>query len=208
MIEEGGVGQTPLTEEQRVGLLLPLTDQVELNAAEARAIAQARTWALVRSRPLSSSQVLREEWLKQLHKKMFNSVWVWAGIYRRSDVNIGNVAWPQVPTAIREALGDATFLIDHRIDSGMTMVEVAVRIHHKLVVVHPFPNGNGRWSRLVADILMRANGARPLSWGAGADLQGGSDTRSQYLASLREADNGDFRQLIAFAQSSSRRTQV
>jgi len=201
MLDEPGPGQTPLTDEQKAGLLLPLRTQAELNAAEANSIAKARTSAMVRSRPLSSAQVLREEWLKRLHRRMFDSIWKWAGTYRQTDVNIGNVSWPQVPTAMREALDDATFWMDHREGNEMMVVEVAVRVQHKLVAVHPFPNGNGRWSRLVADLLMHSQGARPLSWGGGVNMQAQGHTRSTYLAALYAADNGDFRDLIAFAQS-------
>lgn len=200
MIDEAGLGQTPLTDEQKAGLLLPITTQADLNAAEAASIAKARTWAMVRSRPVSSAQVLREDWLKRLHKKMFDSVWKWAGTYRHADVNIGNVPWPQVPTAMREALDDARFWVGHRKDNAMTMVEVAVRVQHRFVSVHPFPNGNGRWSRLVADLLMRAQGAGQLSWGGDANLQAQGDVRVAYLAALRAADDGDFQDLIKFAQ--------
>ena len=199
MLEQKGSGQTPLTEEQKAGLLLPLTNQAELNAAEAAAIAKARTWAMVRSRPFSSDQVLREEWLKKLHRRMFSSIWKWAGSYRREEVNIGDVAWWQVPTAMREALDDARSLVEGREANAMTLTEVAVRVQHKLVLVHPFPNGNGRWSRLVADLLMRSTGARPLSWGGGPNLQDPGETRDSYLAALRSADRGDFDALIAFA---------
>lgn len=201
MLDPTGPGQTPLTDEQKAGLRLPLTTRAELNAAEAESIAKARTWAMVRSRPLTSDQLLREEWLKQLHKRMFDSIWTWAGSYRREDVNIGRVPWPQVPTAMREALDDAAFWVGNRTASGMTVAEVAVRVQHKLVLVHPFPNGNGRWSRLVADLLMRSKGARPLSWGGGASLQTEGETRNAYLAALRSADDGDFDALIAFANS-------
>jgi Fic-DOC domain mobile mystery protein B len=201
MLEEPGPGQTPLTKEQKAGLLLPLVTQVELNAAEADSIVNARTWAMVRSRSLSSAQVLREDWLKRLHKRMFDSIWKWAGTYRHADVNIGRVSWPLVPTAMREALDDSTFWVDHREQNQMTLVEVAVRIQHKLVAVHPFPNGNGRWSRLVADLIMRSEGGRPLSWGGGVNLQALGETRRSYLAALRSADEGDFRALITFAQS-------
>lgn len=201
MREEAERGQTPLNDEQKAGLLLPLSTQAELNAAEANAIAKARTWAMVRSGAFSSGQVLREDWLKRLHKRMFDSIWKWAGTYRRADVNIGNVSWPQVPTAMQEALGDATFWVDNREDNNMTMVEVAVRVQHKFVVVHPFPNGNGRWSRLVADLIMRSQGAQQLSWGGGKNLGTDADARRSYLAALRAADGGDFQELITFAQS-------
>lgn len=200
MIDDAGLGQTPLAEDQKAGLVLPIATQADLNAAEADSIAKARTWAMVRSRPLSSTQVLREDWLKRLHKEMFQSIWRWAGTYRQVDVNIGNVPWPQVPTAMREALDDAKFWVDHRADNDMTMVEVAVRVQHKLVSVHPFPNGNGRWSRLVADLLMRSQGSGPLSWGGGSHLHADGDVRGTYLAALRSADDGDFQDLVRFAQ--------
>lgn len=194
-------GQTPLTQEQRAGLLLPLVTQADLNAAEADAIVKARTWAMVRTRPLPASRILDEAWLKQLHRRMLAPVWHWAGTYRRVDVTIGDVPWAMVPTAMREALDDCGFWVQHRTANEMSLDEVAVRVHHRLVSVHPFPNGNGRWSRLVADLLVRAEHGTPLTWGGGTDLRLQGGTRAQYMDALRSADRGDLRDLIAFARS-------
>jgi Fic-DOC domain mobile mystery protein B len=198
MLDPSIDGQTPLDEDQKAGLLLPVVTQGELNAAEADAILKARIWAMVRTRPLPAHLIIDETWLKQFHKRMLAPVWDWAGSYRRTDVYIG-VPWPQIPTAMREALDYSRFWLENRIANDMTMVEVAVRVHHKLVLVHPFPNGNGRWSRLVADLLVRSAREAPLTWGGGEDLQAAGSTRTAYVAALRAADSGDFRDLIAFA---------
>lgn len=198
MLETPVDGQTPLDDEQKKGLLLPLTTQAELNAAEAEAILKARSWAMVRARPLPSTQILQEKWLQQLHKRMLAPVWQWAGSYRRADVYFG-VPWVQVPTAMRGALNDSRYWVENRALLNMTIVEAAVRVQHKLVVVHPFPNGNGRWSRLVADLLVHAERHPRLTWGAGADLRSSGQARTAYIEALRAADNGNFEGLIAFA---------
>lgn len=194
-------GQTPLTVEQQAGLLLPITTRESLNAAEAEAILAARSWAMVRARPVPSGRILDERWLRQLHRRMLGPVWQWAGTYRRVDVSIGSVPWPHVPTAMREAIDDCAFWVAQRAVNEMPLDEVAVRVHHRLVCVHPFPNGNGRWSRLVADLIVRAERGAPLTWGAGADLRATSGTRAAYMAALRAADHGDVRDLVAFARS-------
>jgi Fic-DOC domain mobile mystery protein B len=78
--------------------------------------------------------------------------------------------------------------------------EIAVRFHHRLVQIHPFPNGNGRHGRLMADLLvMRLKGER-FSWG-NANLQDAGELRRRYIAALQAADGYDIGPLLAFARS-------
>src|SRR6266567_8298122 len=78
--------------------------------------------------------------------------------------------------------------------------EIAVRFHNRLVLTHPFPNGNGRHARLIADVLAMKLGRPAFTWGA-ADLVNQGKARARYLDAIRTADNGDIQPLIAFARS-------
>ncbi len=98
---------------------------------------------------------------------------------------------------MRQAIGDAEFPLGHK---SYPMDELAARYHHRLVCIHPFPNGNGRWSRLVADLLVVQSGLERFTWGS-ANLRSASVVRRSYIEALQAADNQNFAPLIAFARS-------
>ncbi len=187
-------GQTPLSDEEKLGLIPSYISTVgELNEWEYENILQGQKWALGQRK----RDVLSEEFVKLLHKKMFGDTWEWAGQYRQSNKNIGVPAY-LVPVEIREVLdgvrsweGENTFPVR----------EIAARLHHRLVKVHPFPNGNGRHTRFLADLYLLRIGQRPFEWGGGSNLRWQSDLKQQYLFALREADNLNYRPLLEFAES-------
>ena len=183
---------TPLTPEERNGLIPTyLTLRGELNELEQQNIADADRWSFGRKR-----NVLGEPFLRGLHRRMFNRVWRWAGKYRTSERNLGIESY-RIETELHQALGDVRYWIDHK-----TYVpdEIAVRFHHRLVSIHPFPNGNGRWSRLAADLLSVSLGGERFTWGR-ANLQAPGDVRRRYIDALKAADNHDVAPLLAFARS-------
>ncbi len=127
---------------------------------------------------------------------MFGQVWVWAGTYRTSNTNIG-VNRSEIRIRLYELLDNVRYWVEH---DTFPADEIAIRFHHGLVAVHPFPNGNGRWSRLMADLLAIRIGQPPFTWGR-STLRGPDQTRQAYIAALKAADNHDFSKLIAFARS-------
>jgi Fic-DOC domain mobile mystery protein B len=131
---------------------------------------------------------------------MFATVWTWAGKYRRSDKNIG-VDWHYVGSSVEEVLADCRAWMADTSPNRMSNDEIAVRLHHRLVVVHPFPNGNGRHARTVADLLADSLGHPMFSWGGGGSLADPGGARSAYIVALIAADGGDLAPLIAFARS-------
>ena len=175
------------------GLIPGLTTQGELNAFEARNIASALQWAL-RSRTLKR-ELFTSSGLVLLHKRMFNITWRWAGHLRKRETYIG-VTPTQIPVALAALCGDVAYQVEHQV---FGWDELAVRFHHRLVLIHPFPNGNGRHARLAADLLLHYNGQTMLSWGAGLTQSGA--VRSAYLAALRQADKGDIEPLLAFVRT-------
>ncbi len=184
---------TPLTPEETDGLIPShVALRGELNELEQHNILAASVWAFGRRRdPFSEGFALG------LHKRMFDQVWRWAGQFRTSDKNIG-VDHRTIHVRLRQALDDARYWVAHNTYSND---EIAVRFHHALVFIHPFPNGNGRWSRLMADLLIVLLGGKRFSWGGGGTLRSADETRFAYVAALRAADNHDFAPLNAFARS-------
>jgi Fic-DOC domain mobile mystery protein B len=137
--------------------------------------------------------------LKQLHRRMFDRTWRWAGSFRTSDANIG-VHWPQIAEDLKNLCDDVVYQSAH---SVYPPDETAVRFHHRLVLIHPFPNGNGRHARLAADLLIRRLGGTAFGWGSATLVREGT-ARQEYLAALREADGGNLERLIGFARTEPR----
>ncbi len=183
---------TPLTPEEREQLIPSyITLRHELNEAEQVNIGQALRWATSRKR-----DVLDPDLLSTLHARMFGDVWRWAGQYRTTARNIGVDAY-RIPMEVRQAVDDVRYWVEHE---TFPPDEIAVRFSHRLVAIHPFPNGNGRFSRLVGDLLARRLGRPPFSWGR-ADLVDAGETRARYVEALRAADAHDVRPLLLFARS-------
>lgn len=191
---------TPLTEEERRGLRLPVLTRSELNQVEAENISEAMLWLFQSRRRLRPETVVQESWLTRLHKRMYDKIWTWAGAYRTSDRNLGVRHW-QVRIEMRTCEADARAWLADTGPTRLNADECAIRFGYRLVVIHPFPNGNGRWSRLASDALAVALGSRRFSWGS-ASLTEPSQSRGSYIAALQAADHtGDFRPLLRFARS-------
>lgn len=191
-IFEADDNSTPLTAEEKDGLKLKwITLRSELNEAEARNIAQAQIWLMSNK----NKDVCSDTFLQELHKKMFGDVWKWAGTYRTSERNIGVVPY-QIPIKLMQLFDDVKFWIENKTYSNR---EIAVRLHHKLVQIHPFPNGNGRISRLMADLVLEKLEGTKFYWG-NTNLVNVSEVRSAYIAALRKADAGDYSALMEFTQ--------
>jgi Fic-DOC domain mobile mystery protein B len=183
---------TPLEAEERHALIPTyITLRRELNEAEQVNIAGALRWLSSRRR-----EVLDERFLRALHKQMFGQVWRWAGTYRQTARNIGVDAW-RIPMDVAGAIDDARYWVEHQTYSPD---EIALRFSHKLVAIHPFPNGNGRFSRLVGDLLAEQLGRPRFTWGS-VNLVDPNATRRSYVQALRAADGHDLAELIAFARS-------
>ena len=186
---------TPLTAEEQEGLRQTwITTRADLNEAEQINIDQAVAWTA----KLGDRELLTEEFVFDLHTRMFGDVWTWAGTRRNTGENIG-VDPLQIYLRLGGLLGDARYWIQ---ESTYPPDEIAVRLHHGLVFIHPFPNGNGRHARLMADLLIVQLGAQPFTWGGGGTLEDIGHLRDRYIHDLREADHHhEFGPLLEFARS-------
>ncbi|MFA5834875.1 MAG: mobile mystery protein B [Bacteroidota bacterium] len=189
-------GQTPLTPEELDELKIKsIATRGELDELEQQNIEKAFEWLMGRS--LSVDKILSEEFIFDLHKRMLGDVWSWAGIQRKSNKNIG-VDWTQIRTELRALIVDTKYWIEHHVFSED---EIAIRFKYRLVSIHCFPNGNGRHSRLMADIIIeKIYGGELFTWGSGNLIQKGQ-TRSNYLTALKTGDVNSIDELLKFARS-------
>jgi len=189
-------GQKPLDEDEKDGLLIPtIATRNELDEFEQENIERAILWTLKRAfRP---EQLFSEDFVRLVHKQMYQTVWAWAGEFRRTNKNIGVDKW-QIASELRYLLDDLRYWFEY---STYPPDELVIRFKHRLVSIHCFPNGNGRHSRLMADILISKLYKRPVfSWGATSLVKQGQ-ARKLYLAAVRAADAGVIEPLISFART-------
>lgn len=187
---------TPVAHEEREGLLQTwVTHRRDLNDAEQGNILKAAIWAR-RSRGLTAVRLLNDSFARTLHERMFGEVWSWAGTYRQTERNIG-IDSHRISVALVTVFDDVRYWVEH---ATYAPDEIALRLHHRLVAIHPFPNGNGRHARLMADLLIEKLGGEPFSWGGGS-LADVGELRSRYVAALRAADGHELEPLLAFARS-------
>ena len=185
-------GATPLDPDERLGLLHDyVTTRAELNELEQANIISAMQW-IGRQRRLDILDVGKS---LRLHRECFGEVWAWAGQFRKTEKNIG-IAPYLIGVESGKALDDARYWVENETFSPL---EAAARLHHRLVQIHPFPNGNGRWARIMSDEYLRQYYDRPpIDWAAGQVLDNDSPRRTEYIAALRAADGYEFDPLLKF----------
>jgi len=189
-------GQTPLDEDEKDGLLInTIATRGELDEFEQQNIEEAVQWTLERS--FKPDTIFTEDFVRLVHKRMYANVWKWAGAFKNTNKNIGTDKW-QISAELRNLLDDLSYWHQNNV---YPPDEIALRFKHRLVSIHCFANGNGRHSRLMADIIIEKIYRKPVfTWGT-TNLYNKSDARLAYLTALRSADKGDYCLLLAFARS-------
>lgn len=188
-------GATPLDPSEVEGLRFPhITTRAELDELEQANIEQGLRW-LPRRR---GGDVLAEEFLRELHRKLFGDVWSWAGRYRLTEKTIG-ISPIMIQVQLRQHLENAKLWAA---DGVFSPLEAGARFHHRLVQIHLFTNGNGRHSRIAADLYLEDYFHHPaIDWAGGFDLQVDNARRGSYISALRAADQGEFQPLLSFVGS-------
>lgn len=186
-------GATPFNYDD-IHNLIPqhITTQSQLNEWEQRNILKAEKWLF----SFRKKNILTIDFLKKLHLKMFNETWTWAGKYREYQTNVGCVFF-EIPAHLKILCDDVSFWLEN---NTFTEKEMAVRFHHRLVQIHPFPNGNGRYGRLATDAFLVSLKLKHFTWGR-INLVEPSQTRGRYIKALREADQGNYEDLLSFVES-------
>ena len=183
-------GAPPLDLDELAGLKFKhITTRNQLDELEQANIVKGLLWL---KKNISRNDVLTSHFAMDLHKALFKDVWAWAGTYRLTEKNIGIDPFT-IPVELRNLLDDLAAWT--KFDT-YPATEAVLRFHHKLVKIHPFPNGNGRFSRIYADIVAEKYfGIAPIAWG-GKDLDIMTQTRKDYINALRVADGGDLSLLL------------
>jgi Fic-DOC domain mobile mystery protein B len=187
-------GNTPLSPDELADLIPNLATKEELNEWERENILLARAWVIA-SRT-GAVDMASDEYVRKLHGKMFDQTWKWAGEYRCTEKNIG-VPFREIRERLVALFDDVRYWIEN---STYSLDEISVRFHHRLVLIHAFPNGNGRHARLIADVLALKLGRPEFTWGS-VNLVKEGEARDKYLEAIRTADNGDIQPLLEFARS-------
>jgi Fic-DOC domain mobile mystery protein B len=188
-------GQTPIDEDEKEGLLIStITTRSELDEFEQLNIQEAQEW--IRKRKFTKEKILTEQFVKELHRRMYSDVWNWAGEFRTTNKNIG-VDKYEIGIRLKNLLDDCVYWIEHKtyLDD-----EIAIRFKHRLVSIHCFSNGNGRHSRLMAEIIIKYIFGKPIFTWHSTNLTTRDDPRKEYFAALKEADAGNILPLVEFAR--------
>lgn len=189
-------GQTPLDADEVAGLIPGhITTQEQLNEWEQANILRGQAWGLRQVK--RGVRLLDEAFVRELHRRMFDKTWRWAGTFRHSDKRIG-IPWEHIAHRLHQVLGNCEAQIEFK---AFPPDELAIRFHRDLVWIHPFPNGNGRHARLMADLLVLRLGGERFQWGARVNLVSAGAAREEYIAALQAGDQGRFDELLQFARS-------
>jgi len=185
-------GATPLDPDEMEGLRYKhVSTRGELDELEQANIDEGLQWLKRQKNP----DVLSEKFVRTLHKKLFGKVWKWAGTFRLTEKNIGVDPF-QVAIELRQLLDDTQYWVEN---GTFEPKELAARFHHRLVYIHPFPNGNGRHARIMADaVLTKLMNEPAIDWAGGYKLEKMNERRDQYIAALRKADGHDCEELFKF----------
>ena len=185
-------GATPLGPDEMMGIRFQhITTREELDELEQANIIEGLQWVARRRQ----GDILQEDFIRALHMRLFSEVWDWAGSFRQREMNIG-IDPLQIAVQLRILLDNARFWADENV---YTPLEAGARFHHRMVQIHPFPNGNGRHARIAADIFLdNYYDHPPIDWAGGFDLQVANERRNAYIMALGSADAGEFAQLLSF----------
>ncbi len=189
-------GQTPLDDDEKEGLRIPsITTREELDEFEQLNIEKAIQWTF--SKKIKAEQLFSEKFIKDLHKRMYGDVWKWAGTFRTSEKNIGIKSY-LIAIELKQLLDDALFW---KKNDTYGSEELAIRFKHRLVSIHCFANGNGRHSRLIADLIMeKLYDSHFFTWGS-SNLVKATEARANYIRAVRKADKNEMELLLDFAKS-------
>lgn len=190
-------GSTPLDHDQIIGIRFShLTTMGELDELEDINIQKGLEWLNRQKDP----NYLSTEFLCKLHEKLFGDVWKWAGKFRTAEVNISKYRAYDVAPQLKNFFEDAKLWIS---GGNMKWEEISAETHHRLVTIHPFPNGNGRTTRIYTEYVQKRNNWPVSSWMASLSETPGI-RRDKYIKALRSADKGDFGPLIGFMRESKK----
>ncbi|WP_067655615.1 Fic family protein [Nocardia harenae] len=199
-----GYGQTPLTDDE-AEMLVPAVRQLiegsggkaavyDLEQAIQEEVAEELIGAVFEG-TLLLDDLLTDYFVRDLHQRLYKDIWQWAGTFRRRELNIG-VAPEQIAVELRTSLDSIEYRWNHT--SDWTSRQLGIAVHAETVRIHPFTDGNGRTTRLLADLVYAA-----VQDSESPELYDWELDKQQYIHLLREYDgHRDCRALAVFIGTS------
>ena len=141
---------------------------------------------------------LKEQDIFVLHQIIMKRIAEDAGRFRATEVRISGADF--IPPSAYEVPHLITELIDwyNRNPDELRPIELAAILHHGLVHIHPFRDGNGRVARLLMNLALMRNGY-PIAVILNVD-------RKKYYDVLKKADTGDPTALTNFVAAAVERS--
>ncbi|GEB95304.1 Fic family protein [Microbacterium lacticum] len=185
-----GCGETPLDPEEADALTPQAREifgdepkKIDLYEAE-QAISDDVSIALlddIADGRLVLTDILTDAFLRDLHQKLYGDLWTWAGRYRTCDLNLG-VEPERIAVELRGSLDNIRYRWERTDD--WTARELGIAVHAESVRIHGFVDGNGRTTRLLADLVfLAAQDAEAIAETYDWDID-----KRRYIALLRQYD--------------------
>ncbi|MFH0818406.1 MAG: Fic family protein [Patescibacteria group bacterium] len=147
----------------------------------------------------NKKHTISEMLIRNLHQIIIQEIdKEWAGKYRNANVIIGGATHtPPDALQIPQKMHDLTSWLKSQ-KGKRSVVELSALLHHKLVYIHPFFDGNGRTARITMNLLLMQAGY-PLVIILKND-------RKKYYDVLEMADDGKYEPLVKFIAQSIERS--
>lgn len=173
-------GQTPLPPELQKGLKLKhIQNMGELDEFEEKNIAEGLVWL-----KKNNENYRQYNFWEKLHKKLFGNVWSWAGKLRDHELDNPYFLLPHhIRPALKTLEDDFEYWLKKR---EISFNEIAARFHERIETIHPFPNGNGRFGRILVEHFCLKEKAEVPKWGM-AIKNDPKLRREKYIDALDEA---------------------
>lgn len=134
----------------------------------------------------------------EIHKRVMGHVDpLTSGTFRKSQVYVGEHV-PPAASDVELLMEEFVNLLQSPHVTNMHLIHLAAFVHHKLVYIHPFLDGNGRTARLLMNLVFLRSGYPPVIIR--------KEERSQYYKCIKIANEGDPRPFYRFITHSTEYT--
>ncbi len=167
---------------------LGITNKRELEEAENAAMATAFNELL---RMCETPHQFTSADIRMIHKAWLGGIYEWAGEYRQVDVRKGDISFApakQIPP-LMDALekGSLQRHTPCNFRSANRVTKALAEVHVELILVYPFPGGNGRVARILASLMASQAGLPILDF---TDIIG--KKKCEYFSAIHRGLYGDY----------------